>query len=48
MNTSRTHSFAALSAAAFLTLAMLLSINTLAAVDSVAPQMAQQATTAAA
>ena len=47
MNTTRTHSFAALSAAAFLTLAMLLSVNTLAKVDRVAPQMAQATATSA-
>jgi hypothetical protein len=47
MNTTRTHSLAALGAAAFLTLAMLLGVNTLATVDSVAPQMAQADTTRA-
>ncbi len=45
MNTNRTHRLAALGAAAFMTLAMLLSVNTLATVDSAAPQMAQAATT---
>jgi hypothetical protein len=43
MNANRNHSLAALSAAAFLTLAMLLGVNTLATVDTVAPQMAQAA-----
>ena len=47
MNTTRTHSFAAFGAAAFLTMAMLLSIHTLAAVDAVAPQLAQAAATSA-
>jgi hypothetical protein len=47
MNTNRTHSFAAFSAAACLTIAMLLSIHTLATVDAPAPQLAQAATTAA-
>jgi hypothetical protein len=45
MNTTRTHSFAALSAAAFVTLAMLLSIHTLAHVEAAAPQLAQAAST---
>ncbi len=44
MNTTRRHSIAALGAAACLTLAMLLSVNTLARVDSVAPQVAQAST----
>jgi hypothetical protein len=44
MNTNRTHRFAALGAAACLTLAMLLSVNTLASVDAAAPQMAQAST----
>jgi hypothetical protein len=44
MNTTRTHSFAALGAAAFLTLAMLLGIHTLAEVEAAAPQLAQAAT----
>jgi hypothetical protein len=41
MNTTRTHSFAALSAAAFLTLAMLLGVNTLATSEVPAQQLAQ-------
>jgi hypothetical protein len=44
MNTTRTHSFAAFSAAACLTLAMLLGIHTLAEVEAAAPQLAQAAT----
>jgi hypothetical protein len=44
MNTTRTHSFAAFGAAAFLTLAMLLSIHTLAQVEAASPQLAQAAT----
>lgn len=47
MNTTRTHSFAALGAAAFLTLAMLLSIHTLAQVEAAAPRLAQAASTSA-
>jgi hypothetical protein len=44
MNTNRNHRFAAFGAAACLTLAMLLSVNTLASVDAAAPQLAQAAT----
>ena len=47
MNTTRSHSLAALGAAAFLTLAMLLGVNSLATVDSSAPQLAQATTTRA-
>jgi hypothetical protein len=47
MNTTRSHSIAALGAAAFLTLAMLLGVNSLATVDSSAPQMAQATATSA-
>ena len=41
MNTTRTPSYTALAAAAFMTLAMLLGVNTLAEKDTPALQMAQ-------
>ena len=42
MNTTRTHSLQALTAAVFMTLAMLLSVNTLAQNDSAAQQQLAQ------
>ena len=40
MNTTRQHRYAALAAAAFMTLAMLLGVNTLASSDAPAAQLA--------